>query len=275
MALSKILKKSHNQDSLKNIIEAYLLTNPPLPDFNFTISRNELKGFHPSGLHYACPRAIAFGLLYEKKLYREEVLEEEIGNPESWITPKLRRTFDTGHMIHALIKYIYLKDFPNCEVEVPIKSLYEKYLIGGTADIKMLMMSGRKRIWDVKTMKDSEFNKLDENNLQTVKEAYVGQGDLYMLGLKIFDYGILAWNKDNGDLKEILFSFDRERVKPLLVTATKGRNFLLGGKVPILDECKKSTGRYKSCPYSSICFRCKDKNILGYTNKKSNGELIA
>ncbi len=274
MSLSKELKKKHNQDSLKNIIEAYLSTNPKLPSFQFIVSRNKLIGFHPSGLHYACPRAIAFGFIFEKGLYTERILEDEIGNPESWITPKLRRTFDTGHMIHALVQYAYLKEFDDCEIEVPIESLHEKYLIGGTADIVMKMQSGKKRIWDIKTMGNGSFQGVDENNYKSIAEGYITQADLYMFGLKIFDYGILCWNKDNGDLKEVLFSFDKERVKPALVSAVKGRKFLLGEKILILDECKKSVGRYKNCPYSSICFRCKDKNVLEYTTCKSNSDLI-
>ena len=274
MSLSKALKKKHNQDSLKNIIEAYLSTNPKLPDFQFTVSRNKLIGFHPSGLHYACPRAIAFGLIFEKGAFKESILEDEIGNPESWITPKLRRTFDTGHMIHALIQYAYLQEFDDCEVEVPITLLHEKYLIGGTADIIMKMQSGKKMIWDIKTVKSSVFQGLDENNLKTVSEGYITQADLYMFGAKIFDYGFLFWNKDDGELKEITFKFDKERVKPALVSAIKGRKFLLGEKIPILDECKKSTGRYKNCHYSSICFRCKDKNVLDYTICNTNEEII-
>lgn len=274
MSLSKALKKKHNSDSLKNIIEAYLSTNPKLPDFQFSVSRNKLVGFHPSGLHYACPRAIAFGLLFEKKLYKENILEDEIGNPESWVTPKLRRIFDEGHMVHALIQYGYLKDFSDCKVEVPIVSLFEKYLIGGTADITLKMQSRKKMIWDVKTMNGESFQKIDENNFKTLPEGYVTQGDLYMFGLRIFDYGVLCWNKNNGDLKEITFRFDKERVKPALVTAMKGRKFLLGEKISILDECKKGAGRYRNCPYSSVCFRCKDKNVLDYTICKTNEEII-
>jgi len=282
VTLQKYFLGTNRKVSLKYLIDAYLSTHPEfILKTPSKLSRNKLVGFHPSGLHNNCPRRIAFGLIHEKNLFLKTVKEAELDEVESWITPKLRRTFDTGHMIHSLIQYGYLPDMKKkYKVEIPNKSLFAKYLIGGTADITMLMQDIKEWVLDIKTMKQEMFMKLDEKNYGTVQTHYLVQILLYMYGLKITRGGIVYWNKNTGDIKEFYFSFPNiSAIKPFiqneLEISLKGKAFLSGKKVPILRECEKQTGRYDKCEYSTVCFRCvKPNDLLNLTVVKKHSDFM-
>jgi predicted regulator of amino acid metabolism with ACT domain len=165
-------------------------------------------------------------------------------------------------MIHFLIQYSYLSDYGiKFESEVAIKGLYNKYLISGTGDIVVELQNSKKYLIDIKSMRSNLFNKL--HTLDDVSSLYIGQTALYTLGLGLENGGILFWNKDTGELKEFFFSRNHERAKPILKKALSNalvaKNYLFGKKnIPILDECKQHKGKFKSCPYSSVCFSCRN-----------------
>jgi hypothetical protein len=63
--LHKESSEKHNV-SIISIIDAYLRTRENFYPFTAEIKRNKTVGFHPSELHGACPRYLAFRFLHEK-----------------------------------------------------------------------------------------------------------------------------------------------------------------------------------------------------------------
>ena len=277
MSLADALNEYKNDSEQHNvsiiaIIDSYLRTRKDFYPFKAEISRNKLVGFHPSELYGACPRYLAFRFLHEKGFYNSNANANELDDIKN-NNVILQRIWDTGHMLHFLIQYSYLPDYGiKFKAEVPVTSLYKKYLIAGTGDIVVEMQNGKEYLIDIKSMKGLLFNKL--KTLDDVSSLYIGQTALYALGLKVKNSGILFWNKDTSELKEFFFSSEHERAKPILKkalqNATIGKNFLFGKKsVPILDECKNLEGKFKSCSYSSVCFSCKKiKDIDRITTDK-------
>jgi hypothetical protein len=218
---------------------------------------------------------MAFYYLWEKKLLNKNALSE-INNPEDWVSPKLRRVFDEGHMIHTLIQYGYLKDYGlDYRAEIPLTNLYKQYLIGGSVDLSIKKMQDNvERAWDIKTMRTEKFQKLDERDNSTIPKENLVQLNIYLFGLRFKHGGLLYWNKNDGELKEFLVNADYRIIESSLKRALLGKKFLSGDNISILSECLKYTGKFESCPFTSICFQTKNKNIIKLTDKKNNTELI-
>lgn len=266
--------------SLDALVVAYLNTRTELAPFHARLERNSLKGFHPSGLSDACPRAIAYGLLKEKKLFKPSIITDELhdDNVPQHVKAQKEITFDTGHMLHMLYQYSYIPAIEKtAQVEVDITSLHEKYLISGTADIVMPLQDGKLYVVDLKTSKNELFSRLScTEDVYSNHYYYIVQLNLYMLGLKIPRSIIYFINKNTGDRKEFVIPYDKSIVTPVLKTCLTAKKYLLGeSDVPMLPECLQKKSKYKSCPFSSLCFRCRGKNkLIDFTTKEKSVDLI-
>lgn len=269
-------KKAGVYVSFKALIDAYLnRRGNGFAPFRAELQRNDIVGFHPSGLHNACPRQIAFQYINEKGAFNTKKVDVEDFDTDH-LSPRIRRLFDFGHLIHMLYQYGYLPDYDKdiAEAEVSIKKLYEEYLIGGTTDLIVILQDGKKYVGDIKTARSESFNKT--KTADDVDTGYIVQLNIYMFGLGIPRGFVYIVNKNDSDDKEFFYEMDKEILKPILNTCKKAKSFLSGESTPeILRECTNKTGKYKSCQFSGICFRCKTHNdILGFTNRKSNKDLI-
>lgn len=282
---TKKIKEPKSTASLKNILEAYLISRKAFYPFKAEIKRNTIVGFHPSGLYDACPRQIAFNFLFElgvdnseynyvKSPLKRRTLDNYV--PDLLQTnnnAQLQLTFDIGHLLHFLIQYGYLKDYygdtANYKVEVPIKSLFKDYLISGTADIEIKLQDGKLYVVDIKTMRSEQFNKV--KTIQDISMRYIVQLMLYLYGLKIKRGIFLLVNKNDSHVKELHLDFKGYVIVPVLKTAKTAKSFLSGNAVPpILPECKKQQTRFKQCVYSSMCFSCTKANDLLKLTKHDN-----
>lgn len=291
MSLSKVLssidsepKRSRRkglQPSFKSIIDMYLTNRTVFNDYRGRISRNEEVGFHPSGLLDACPRQIAFQYILEKGYFKKELFASgDLAGASN--DARLEFIFDVGHALHFLIQYGYLPDIKekyniDYEVEVPANKLMKKYLIGGTGDIVIKLQDNNMWVVDIKTMGAKNFYKLKtKKNFVENHAQYVSQLMLYMKGLGIKRGLFYLICKDNSDTKEFLFDYDEKLIKSELQNSLKAKGFILGTSyTSILQECKSRKGKYKKCPFSSLCFQVKNKkSLIEFTTKQKNSELI-
>lgn len=261
--------------SFKSIIESYLENRKTFYPFQARVERNELVAFHPSQLSNACPREVAFRYLVESEKIKEDYLDDI---REEYLSPKLKMIFDIGHLNHFIIQYGYLPDIYGKEnvvantvdlskvcVEMPVTSLYERYLIGGTLDMCLKLQDGRHYIGDIKSINTYGFNSVmklsKEEFVKTYKDYYI-QLNLYMFGAKVRRGFFFFMDKNNQSLHEIFFNYDRDAIEKPLYVAEQAKQYLANNNnVPLLNECENLTGKYKNCPYSGLCFRCK-KNPL-------------
>lgn len=277
LKLDKIDKKvkSESNVSFINLIDSYLKHRNNFKEYKMLIKRNTLAGFHPSQIAYICPRAMGFNLLYELGMFSDNALEEcnfniKVNNPD------LEFTFDVGHIIHGLIQYSYLSGIKNLEysVENPVDKLHKKYWISGTNDIEIVLQDKKRWIVDIKTANLMSFNKI--NKASDIDIGYLIQANLYMYGKKIPRFIFLFVNKNTTrpKMKEFFYEYDSYYVKFALKKALSVKNWLLRKKeISILPECKKLSGRYETCPFSSICFRTKSSEDLSKITKHKNNYL--
>lgn len=270
---SKEGKKIKVKPSLINIINAHLANRKTFYPFHARIERNDIVGFHPSGLYGACPRQIAYNFIWEKQLgkekkivnyyYKKEVVKNELYKLlDNDVDTRMSILFDFGHLMHFYFQYSI---FPGIgfehAVEIPIVKLYDKYLIAGTADGKVPLQNNKFYVVDIKTANSRNFYKL--RTKEDVPIYYKKQLKIYMLGLGISRGLILYVCKDTSDMKEFFFDADEIDISDELKTATDAKKYLLGEKeLSILPECKNRTGMYKTCPFSSVCFGCKKQKDL-------------
>lgn len=295
MSLSNVLSKIDNptktsgrgsrrkglQPSFKSIVDMYLEHRTKFNDYKGRISRNEKIGFHPSGMLNACPRQIAFQFILEKGFFKKSLFTEGDLAGQSH-NSRLAFIFDLGHAVHFLIQYGYLPDIARkynikYDVEVPSTRLYDKYLIGGTSDIKILLQDNNWWVVDIKTMASKSFYALKTKQDFIEKyPLYVSQLMLYLKGQGLKHGLFYLVCKDNSDTKEFLFEYDEKLIKKELTTALTAKAFLQGKSYSkILPECKNKTGKYKDCAFSSLCFQVKNKeSLITFTTKKKNSELI-
>lgn len=269
--------KSKLKSSFKNIIDSYLSGRESFSSYHARIERGKLIGFHPSGLHNACPRKIAYLFLYERGQLKEDIIEDDLefeNNP-----PQLERTFDTGHAIHMLIQYGYLPDYAkkakiDFAVEVPATKLYAKYLISGTADVVIKLQDEEFYLVDIKTARSEMFYKFKD--IGSVAKNYIVQGNLYMLGIGLSRYIIYYWNKNDGDHKEFIMNYDKQIVAKSLQTCLEAKDYLLGKSIPeVIPDCQNFSKKFTSCEFSSICVRQKKaKDILNITDETDHLKLI-
>jgi len=218
----------------------------------------------------------------EKALFRDDLRENELNDVGSWITPKIRRIFDTGHVIHMLIQYSYLKGIKRpYKVEIPNRTLFKEYMIGGTSDIVVQLQDNDYWDMDIKTANDKSFIKLKEDDWKTISTGYLIQLMIYMYGLRLLKGGIFFWNKNTGDIKEFYFKFTslnqiKYFIRNELKIAEDARDFILNkSDIKILPECLSQQGKYDKCEYTTVCFRCNTcKDVLKLTKVKTVKELV-
>lgn len=279
MKLSNAFDKATKKKGVTfaGILEGYLIHREEFMPYEMRIDRNKTKGFHPSALHNACPRQTAFAFLLEKGLFKDVVLEDELNASVSRNNPHLEFIFDIGHVTHGLIQYGYM---PNIEglkysVEQPLTSLYKQFRISGTYDLDVVLQD--KQVWlgDIKTMLEQKFRRLDD--ISKIDFNYIVQISLYMLGARIPRAFFIVVNKNTTkpQFKEFFLKFDKRIVKEPLENAIYAKRFLYGVEdVPILPECKKLEGKYKTCHFSSLCFRCKSVDTLSNFINVERSKLV-
>lgn len=267
MKLSNVFDKSTKKNGVTfaGILEGYLTNREEFMPYKMFIGRNKIKGFHPSALHNACSRQMAFAYLLEKGFFTDIVLEDELNMSVSRNNPHLEFLFDIGHITHGLIQYGYM---PNIEglkynVEKPLTSLYDRFRIAGTYDLDVVLQD--KQVWlgDIKTMLEQKYRRLDD--ISKIDFNYIVQISLYMLGARIPRAFFLIVNKNTTkpQFKEFFLKFDKRIIKEPLEKAIYAKRFMYGvEEVDILPECKKLEGKYKTCKFSSLCFRCKSTDTL-------------
>lgn len=263
--------------TFSGILESYLTNRIKFNPYEMQIDRNKLIGFHPSMLHNACPRQLAFLFLLEKNAYHDSILEDELNANIVKNNAHLEFIFDVGHALHGLIQYGYLPAISGLKfnVEVPLDSLYDRFLIGGTYDIDVVLQDDSVWLGDIKTMLQSKFSKLDD--VSKIDFNYIVQINLYMLGARIprAFFVIVNKNTTSPQFKDFFLKFDKKVVVEPLENAVLAKQFLLGKKeVDILPECIKREGKYKSCKFSSICFRTKTTDTLSDFIKVKRSDLV-
>lgn len=270
--------KNTTKVSIINLIYAYLSNRQKFNSFTMELKRNKNVGFHPSQLSHICLRQMGFTYLYEKNLLKNSILDE-CGLTQKVNKPSLEFIFDIGHIIHGLIQYSYLSDIENLDVSVenPIKKLQKKFWISGTNDIEIVLQDNKKWIVDIKTANFNSFNKM--NKASDLDISYLVQLNLYMYGRGIKQAIVLFVNKNTSfpQMKEFFYQLDFDLIKPFLKKSLKVKKWLLQNsiEIDILPECKKLTGRYKNCPFSSICFRTKtNADLIKYTKLKTKEDYI-
>lgn len=266
--------------SIISYIDTYLRRRTNFRKFEVELLRNKLVGLHPSELGNACPRAVSFRYLFEKKLLKKVTVTEDLFEEKDNLA-YLERIFDNGHVIHSLI-YSYLEGVkeiidPSLEfrIEVPIKKLFDQFLIGGTADILIKLQDGEWYYVDIKTANSNVFNKLKSHN--DISRQYKIQANIYGFGLGVKRLCNLYWNKDTGKMKEFFFFRDDDLLKGGLTTALLSKKWISGeiDNIQILDECEKQEGKFNSCDYASMCFSCSNKKeLLNLTTAKSHESLV-
>jgi hypothetical protein len=263
--------------TFSGILEAYLTNRIKFNPYEMQIDRNKLIGFHPSMLHNACARQLAFLFLKEKKAYHQYILEDELNINVVKNNSHLEFIFDVGHALHGLIQYSYLPDIPNLDyhVEQPLDSLYDRFLIGGTYDVDVVLQDHNIWLGDIKTMLQSKFGRLDD--VSKIDSNYIVQLNLYMLGARIPRAFFVFVNKNTTkpQFKDFFLKFDKRIVIEPLEKAVRAKQFLLGKRdVSILPECYKKEGKFKYCSFSSLCFRCKTTETLSDFIKEKRSDLI-
>ena len=242
--------------SIDSIITTYLMHRKSFRSFTAEISRNRTPGFHPSGMHGACPRQLAFGAFVELGAYNDETIQNEFEMAVNVANdPVLEAIFDNGHLIHFWLQYSVLADvkLKHLEVEVPITELHEKYFISGTADLIIELQDGNKYVVDIKTINTFAFAKLTK---ETLPPGYLTQLYIYMRGLNIDRGCLLFVNKNDSKRKEFFFTADELYNPEIFETAKKKKKFVFKQSVPkILFECQNRKGKFQSCPFTSLCFQ--------------------
>lgn len=272
----KEIKYSYNVSFIK-LIDSYLKHRKKFNNFSMSIKRNALIGFHPSSIGHDCPRKMGFNLLYELNFLRKSTLDE-CNLSIAQYNSDMQFTFDVGHVIHGLIQYSYLSDIKDLDysVENPIVNLYEKYWIAGTNDIEIILQDSKKWVVDIKTANLMSFNNI--KSASDIDDGYLIQLNIYMYGRRIPRAILLYVNKNTNrpKMKEFFYEYDRDLVLPFLKKALYVKKWLLTSlEIDILPECKRLTGRYKTCQFSSICFRIKEsKNLYKLTKFKKKDLYI-
>lgn len=291
--MSKLKKLLQNKEegtsinvSVVSIIQAYLQSRKIFRPFHARIERNDIVGFHPSGLYDACPRYLAFYFIWEKQLnekkevekylYKKNIVEFELAHVAHKTYPaKLQAIWDFGHLIHMWLQYSVFPDIGiEHKSEVAIDKLYDKWLIGGTSDILAVLQDALWYVIDIKTARSQDF--YSYNDKWDIPIVYLKQLRLYMKGSGVDRACLLLICKNDSEMKEFFYTADEIEIHEELKSATKGKNFLLGKEdIPILDECTQRKGKYKKCDFSSVCFQCKkSKDLLEITTVKKHEDFI-
>ncbi len=205
------------------------------------------------------------------------VLEDELNINVSRNNPHLEFIFDIGHIAHGLIQYGYMPNIEGLEynVEQPLTTLYDQFKIGGTYDLDVVLQDGQRWLGDIKTMLEQKYRRLDD--ISKIDFNYIVQISLYMLGARIPRAFFLIVNKNTTkpQFKEFFLKFDRRIIKEPLERAIYAKRFMYGAEeVPILPECKKLEGKYKTCRFSSLCFRCKSTDTLSNFINVKRSEIV-
>jgi len=186
--------------------------------------------------------------------------------PEKELEPNILRLFDHGDHMHQLIMgaLTSTRDIHVVASEVKIPP---QELVSGRADA---IISDGKDLYvlDIKTMNSMIFKSLEKP-----KEENVQQIQLYLYYFKIPKGILLYVNKDNLELKEFIFDYNKTEAESLV----KGLGFLK--KQIDLDIVPARLADYpdnwqcRYCQYKEICGRG-DQQEMNWQNLKNKLRLV-
>ena len=178
-----------------------------------------------------CPRAIFFKF---KKAPRAEM------------EPRILRMFDHGDYIHRLIMTA-LFSIRGVQVVASEVNIPPQEIVAGRADA---VVSDGKELYvvDIKSMNGMVFN-----GLQKPKEEHMNQVQLYLHFLKIKKGVLLYVSKDTQELKEFLFSYDKERAERLLADFNRTKKMIEENIVPPRLPNWPKDWQCQYCQFKEIC----------------------
>lgn len=198
-------------------------------------------------------RSLSWSASSAGRCQREQVLSR-MRAPKEPYSVSTMEIFEMGDYVHLKHQVAGLEAGYLTEVEVPV-SLPELG-VRGTMDGKCEDGGG------------AEFKSINSYGFGGVssfgpKEEHLEQVTSYMLasGLKFFR--ILYENKDNQELKEFRVDLDEDRAEKVLAGwRTMNAHLESGTLPPVLQECMNLEGRYRQCPYASVCLEIADNPEL-------------
>ena len=176
-----------------------------------------------------CPRAIFFKFKQA---------------PKEKMNPRIMRIFEAGELLHNYIYSILYRSKIGAVTEVPIPP---NDLISGRADA-ILCIDKENYLLDIKTINSMQFK-----YLTAPKPENVWQVQLYMHFFDIKKGILLYLDKDEQELKEFIFDYDKKVAKTLIdnFEATKSR--IETETVPQVLPDYPSNWQCSYCAYRTIC----------------------
>ncbi len=185
--------------------------------------------------------------------------------PRKEIEANILRLFDHGDHIHQLIMkpLLSIREIHVVAAEVNIPP---QELISGRADA---IISDGKDLYvlDIKSMNSMIFNKLEEP-----KEENIDQVQLYMHYFKVKKGILLYVNKDNQQLKDFVFNYDKKRTLALLNNLKDVKKKIEQNIIPDRLEDYPLNWQCRYCQFKSIC-KIANNGELSWKDFKKKVEL--
>lgn len=171
------------------------------------------------------------------------------------------RLFDHGDHMHQLIMKPLLSTrdvhVVASEVNVPPQEI-----ISGRADA--IVSDGKTMyVLDIKSMNSMIFDKLSE-----AKEENIDQVQLYLHYFKIPKGILLYVNKNNLELKEFIFDYDKKRALALLNNLTEIKKKIDANIIPARLPSYPGDWQCRYCQFKEICAKANGGEIKWLDFKK-------
>lgn len=232
--------KGGNSDAInKHILELLFIT--------LSGERKGREYIHPSELKHACPRKVFY-----------DISRSPITNPSSGeIAPKLKLTFDIGHLLHAYIQNKLFKIGVLKESEVDVTN--DDLMIGGKADgILVFEGSSDEYVLEVKTINDYGFKSLKAAPIDYHEnQASIYGGTLRKNGRPIKGILFLYINKNTSEIKEYLVPINEKEFKEAEEKCLYIVDHYKKEKEPDRICVKHTEELACKCIYKDLCFKIK------------------
>jgi len=183
------------------------------------------KVIHPSSFSTSkCDREIAYSLLGTEQNER--------------VNPKLRRIFDVGHCVHAVLQEAMLDAVPGFKAEVPV--VHEELRISGHCDGQW-----GKSCAEIKSIGSKGFS-----SLQKAKSDHEKQGTTYGVILEADDVYYIYYNKETGELAVFPVNINRGTWHKL---AARASNIVKTVETDDMPPRLEKDWSCRSCRYAWAC----------------------
>ena len=227
--------------------------NKTLLDLLFIMLSGERKGreyIHPSELKHACPRKVYYDLTHSP-----------ITNPSlGEIPPKLKLTFDIGHLLHAYIQQKLFK--AGCLIESEVDVVDDDLMIGGKTDGILHFQESEdtesEYVAEIKTINDYGFRQLKGQAIDYHQDqASIYAGVLRRQGRPIKGIIYIYINKNTSEIKEFLHPIDEVQYKEAEEKCEYIVEHFKKEEEPA-RVCKDDTDEPAcKCIYKDLCFKLK------------------